>query len=337
LYRKGQALLALRRHGEAIRVFERLISEHPSTAASEPAWERALSKARTAEAQSRGRYDFTTLPLEPTAQREVEEFVGPVEVGPAGRKGWGLFVSRDVRPGELLLCERALGVRLASPECTTLAVSYGEGRVTRTSQHDLASLLTCRAAVDPGMRAKLALLLGSDGKRATPVAPTTCAIRSGGLPAVAHLSAHYIREVVRRNALSVCRSSAAASAATRAVLQWSVYDEDLQASLSKCRDAIGFAPDPRNPIMEAVLRPREAAKAARPGLTDERADALAPAVLQQIIRKTPPDRRKQELNERDGLGLTALHYAALNRYAMGCKLLAQEGADVNAQVSGRNR
>ena len=36
-------------------------------------------------------------------------------------------------------------------------------------------------------------------------------------------------------------------------------------------------------------------------------------------------------NDRDGQGITALHWAAINNHVLACKLLLERGADVDAR------
>lgn len=57
--------------------------------------------------QKNGVYDYMTLPFNPDQQNEVEDFYGPIEILFAEGKGRGIFVTRDMFPGELLLVEKA--------------------------------------------------------------------------------------------------------------------------------------------------------------------------------------------------------------------------------------
>lgn len=62
---------------------------------------------QVASDQKNGKYDYLTLPFHPDKQVEIEDYYGPIEILFSEGKGRGLFVTRDVIPGELLMVEKA--------------------------------------------------------------------------------------------------------------------------------------------------------------------------------------------------------------------------------------
>ena len=54
--------------------------------------------------QSKGEYDYFNLFQ--TKSQDIQEYFGPVEVG-LSEFGNGMFATRDIKKGELLICEKA--------------------------------------------------------------------------------------------------------------------------------------------------------------------------------------------------------------------------------------
>ena len=300
----------------------------------DPAWISAGDKAVVAYDQSKVSYDFTTLPFEPSAQVGIEDYIGPVEVRPAGSKGWGLFTTRPVKVGEMVLCERALGVSTTSSHTAMIAANHKENRFNTQSQHDLGSLLIYRASRDPTLNAKLALLSSHRGHRVSKTIPPTSSLRHGGIDLPHHppLSAHHIYGIIKVNAFAIRRSKAEPSTAARLALQRSLYDPKYKAMHGLRQKPRQLVFNPRNAIMEAARSPPDAAHAMKPGLSPRAAMALGPIAVQRAITDTPPEQRMVDLNMADSNGLTALHYAVIIKDVATCRVLIQAGADVNAQV-----
>ncbi|CUS08011.1 unnamed protein product [Tuber aestivum] len=91
----------------------KLLKEFPE---NKSAKERLLRTFQRLQEQRRGRYEFLKMRNEVKAwgnkrgKLDCAEYVGPVRVGDAGPKGRGLFATRDVKFGELLLCSKAFHV-----------------------------------------------------------------------------------------------------------------------------------------------------------------------------------------------------------------------------------
>ncbi|KAK1753277.1 hypothetical protein QBC47DRAFT_304481 [Echria macrotheca] len=111
LYRKAQALYGLQRFRDCCEVLKTLRQQYPNNKTARDLLNRAV--ARVAE-QLHGRYDFKKMldeaaKLRPPHLDHATYIGGPVVIkdsviSPAGR---GMFTTRAVSAGELLLCEKA--------------------------------------------------------------------------------------------------------------------------------------------------------------------------------------------------------------------------------------
>jgi hypothetical protein len=116
--------------------------------------------------------------------------VGPVEVRPAGaRKGRGLFVTRDVAAGELLLVERATVIRLDDPAAPIFATCFATGVTTRDAAYAIVGDLVSLAGSSPEHNNALAVLCGGARDGALLVPPPMDAFRRGTFEPARQLSA----------------------------------------------------------------------------------------------------------------------------------------------------
>ena len=113
LFSKARALYRLRKFDESHSLCKRLLARDPVSAEGRSLLE-ATSK-RLDESMVRN-FDFSDMRNEANRQKfprlDYGDYVGPVEIGTCGpsSKGRGLFATRDIRQGELLLCEKALKI-----------------------------------------------------------------------------------------------------------------------------------------------------------------------------------------------------------------------------------
>ncbi|KAF2467791.1 uncharacterized protein BDR25DRAFT_374016 [Lindgomyces ingoldianus] len=114
LFRAAEALYCLERFGESCEVLELLRKNYPHNARAVEVLDRA--RARYLE-QKTGSYDFKLLQAKAKKLRpphlDHATYIGPVEVRQTESKGRGLFVTRAVKAGELLLCEKAFSYSYA--------------------------------------------------------------------------------------------------------------------------------------------------------------------------------------------------------------------------------
>jgi len=91
----------------------KLIKKFPE---NKNAKERLLRTFLRLQEQQTGKYEFLKMRHEvkewgaKKGKLDCVEYVGPVRVGDAGNKGRGLFATRDVKFGELVLCSKAFSV-----------------------------------------------------------------------------------------------------------------------------------------------------------------------------------------------------------------------------------
>jgi tetratricopeptide (TPR) repeat protein len=107
LYRAGQALYRLRRFDESKEVFVKLMKEFPQNEDGAVYLRKLEERLR----ETKGIYDFKDIyeELENTRPPHLDRatYIGPVAKRKTADKGNGLFTTRDVKAGELLLCEKA--------------------------------------------------------------------------------------------------------------------------------------------------------------------------------------------------------------------------------------
>lgn len=114
LFRKAEALYRLRQFKDSQKSLDHLTSLYPD---NELAHQR-LERVRDRLQEEAGNYDFPTMlkgTSEPT-KLDRANFIGCLEVRTCKVKsrGRGLFLTKPVKVGELLLCEKAFSVSLMS-------------------------------------------------------------------------------------------------------------------------------------------------------------------------------------------------------------------------------
>ncbi|KAE8442535.1 hypothetical protein EG329_003250 [Mollisiaceae sp. DMI_Dod_QoI] len=163
LYRGALALYGLGRYKEAIEVLEILLRKYPDSVPGKDELDR--SRLRFAEQQS-GVYDFKTLykaaKLRPP-RMDNASYQGPVEVRESKGRGRGLFTTRSVEAGELMLCEKAFSYCFATPpeemaKASSKSLSYSSclidvpGKRTSIGTHaDLIRDISNKLALNPSL------------------------------------------------------------------------------------------------------------------------------------------------------------------------------------------
>jgi tetratricopeptide (TPR) repeat protein len=110
LYRAGRALNCLEQFSEAQVKFESLLQISPDDKDGREQLTR--TKARLEESAT-GKYDFTAMSNSRNgdpARFDRASFTANVEIRPAGKKGKGLFATKDIKAGELILVKKAFCV-----------------------------------------------------------------------------------------------------------------------------------------------------------------------------------------------------------------------------------
>jgi len=108
LYRAGQALYKLRRFSECQDILTLLCKKYPNNV--DATKELTKVRCRLVEQKS-GTYDFKAIYEEASKLRpphlDHATFVGPVTIRASKGRGRGLFTTKAVKAGDLVLCEKA--------------------------------------------------------------------------------------------------------------------------------------------------------------------------------------------------------------------------------------
>ena len=107
-FRAAEALYHLARYDECCQVLQQLCNLFPANKEAEVTLTRAQ---RRCTESSTGEFDFKLLQAEAKKYQpphlDHATYVGPLEVRKVSGKGRGLFVTKSVQVGDLLLCEKA--------------------------------------------------------------------------------------------------------------------------------------------------------------------------------------------------------------------------------------
>lgn len=107
-FRAADALYHLEKFNECCQVLELLLSSFPHNSQASVALDRARSRSLE---NKTGLYDFKLLQAKAKKLRpphlDHASYLGPVEIRQTESRGRGLFVTKAVKAGELLLCEKA--------------------------------------------------------------------------------------------------------------------------------------------------------------------------------------------------------------------------------------
>jgi hypothetical protein len=348
-YRKGAALLALRRFEDAAAWLE----SFAAAAADAPSFSAAAERARACVAQRRGTFDWLRLSFDARdgAAAQVANFVhAALDVRMSRGKGRGLYVARSVQAGTLLLVEQAAALRFEVADVTVVAAEFsvsGRSSVNSGSQHAVCTDLTYRAATDERLNAQLSALYsggresgggGGAGPPAVPPMRLFDEAAADGWATAAPVSAHVIRGIVEKNAFGVKRSPAPPHALRVAM---GALPDTLRND--RQRRAVRFVP--RTRVMQLAAEPTTAAELAA-AIRDAAATAGALDVADVSSRSTALHcavcrgdattaglllRGGAKATVADEWGFTPLHYAAGQYFsARIVRDLLAHGADAHA-------
>ena len=113
LFRVARAFYGLKFWKKALRSFQELISHYPNNQTARQEIARCEMRLR----EESGHYDFDAMIEEaiakaPKSDMDRADYIGSIEVRDCAIEshGRGLFTTKDVEAGELLLCEKAFAV-----------------------------------------------------------------------------------------------------------------------------------------------------------------------------------------------------------------------------------
>ena len=145
-FRAARALYGLQRWKESMEYLKKLLSINPNNTAARQ--DVASCKCRLREEV--GEYDFKSMLEEavakvPSPDMDRATYVGPIEVRDCEIKlhGRGLFTTRAVAAGELLLCEKAFAVVFAD---ANKSVEASKEKETGATEEGILRLSTARRA-----------------------------------------------------------------------------------------------------------------------------------------------------------------------------------------------
>lgn len=320
-FRRGHALLGLHRHAEATAFLSSFLAGAEGGGDVDAALSKLLATARACTAQAHGVYDHRSLPFTPEQQALecIADFIGPVEVRATRERGWGLFVTRGVQAGALLLVESAMAFDSEVTGQRTTAMDYGSKLRTSGDTYAMTTNLIFQAASSSPLRARLALLAwqrsARGGREPSARPPDMQQLREHSLPAhAAPLSAERITGIGDVNTFS-CLACLRESPAAREALQQAFAGgvAAAQPSDSTPGRARRIQADPQNTISSLVCSPSASA-----------------ADLRELVGRLGASRAAVALAEADAAGLAALHYAVLGRQPHMVKALLRAGAPPDA-------
>lgn len=135
LFRAAEALYYLGRHSECCEVLEMLHNIFPDNKQASEVLERARSRCLE---QKTGEYNFKQLQAKAKKLRpphlDAATYIGPVEVKQTASKGRGLFVTKAVKAGDLLLCEKAFSHAYAADGAADNAESSSQITILLNSE-----------------------------------------------------------------------------------------------------------------------------------------------------------------------------------------------------------
>ena len=125
LYRTARSMYELGRFKESQTVLTTLLAQYPGS-------EAAIRELRRVEKrvgeQDHGRFDFLAMQKAAAAESppclDVATYVGPVDISETENRGRGLFTTKDVAAGDLLLCEKAFSYSFLG-NASTMSVMDG--------------------------------------------------------------------------------------------------------------------------------------------------------------------------------------------------------------------
>ena len=169
MFRAAEALYSLQRFDECRSILEALLSKFPNNKQAKDTYDRVRS--RQVEVSS-GVYDFGLLQQEAQKLRKSPQldhatYIGPIEVKASRGKGRGVFTTRAVKAGDMLLCEKAFG-HVYVPDNDTdssklsLLINPETGRGFMGGQADLLKLLVQKCYRNPSLAEALTALHHGD-------------------------------------------------------------------------------------------------------------------------------------------------------------------------------
>lgn len=169
-YRAARSLYELQRFQECRETLIHLLDNYPNNL---EARQELLCTERRLKEQEYGDYDFMTMyksAEETPPHVDNATFVGPVTIKASKGRGRGLFTTKSVVAGELLLCEKAFSYCHASREegaiasKTSMLLNTHTKRAAMGTQADLITAIVQKMSRNPSLMASFTALHHGDYK-----------------------------------------------------------------------------------------------------------------------------------------------------------------------------
>jgi hypothetical protein len=148
--------------------------------------------------------DFEALSFDPFQQDSVENYYGPLEICDAGSKGRGVFLTKDVKEGEILLIEKAFGFQFNEENMETAVINMKLRTFSEGSHIALVNELVI-ATRDSTVNNMLSLLYS--GVSNTCPMPSIDLFKTHNFSSTPQLSASTIEGIIYNNAFEMLHSS----------------------------------------------------------------------------------------------------------------------------------
>lgn len=161
LYRAACAMSALGRYRESFKTLEVLLAHYPNCG---PAKQELARIQRLLREQNHGDYDYKAMykaAQDTPPCLDNATYVGPLKLEKSEGCGRGLFATKDIAVGGLLLCEKAFAYCFAANEApgdsskvtsrTALLMNTHTGRATMGAQADLITLIVQKLHKNPSL------------------------------------------------------------------------------------------------------------------------------------------------------------------------------------------
>ena len=171
LFRKARALYELGDYQQSLETLEKLIQSFPGNQAANS--EKDRIKERLKE-QRTGEYDFEEMYKQAESTPPLTDcatFSAPVEIRESPGRGKGLFTTKAVSAGELLLCEKAFAYSFAGDEesrkQTKILINLATKRMVMGGQAHLLTLIVQKLYHSSSLSAEFGDLHQADYQKAT--------------------------------------------------------------------------------------------------------------------------------------------------------------------------
>jgi len=161
LFRAAEALYYLRLFEKSCEVLHLLCTAYLDNKQAKLILDRAQNRVQE---QKTGNYNFKRLQAEAKKfqppQLDHASYNGPIEVRETESRGRGLFVTKAVKAGDLLLCEKAFSYAYADKEDRkiSLLMHPETNRATMGTQSDLIKLIVHKLHRNPSIASEFTAL-----------------------------------------------------------------------------------------------------------------------------------------------------------------------------------